>query len=300
MINLTKKILGWILFIGSLSLFYFDFWVGILVHNLFTCLFTFELHKGNLFNPKHSLTKILLPPLIFGLFGVIASVILFGKDNNTTSPKIQKSTFPKFSHNYNYALKGENGFFNIQDDVINKHLLTEIKSDDLMIPLLKRIEDGEIELYELTHITANEGLFKFKYDVSLLNPEDEFYNKIIFGFNSEYDSKGLFRLSEEYIKTHFGGILSELQNQYDELELNHEIFYERFMEENIEGEQWCVPSINDYIRIVNSYGNESHIPIWVSPHLVETYSPHRAFFPVDIIEHGYVKSCGFDLFYREV
>ena len=300
MINLTKNIFEWLLFIGSLSLFYFNFWIGILVHNILMCLFTFKLHKWNLFNPKHSSTKIILPPLIFGFFGVIASIILFGKDKNTTSSKIQKSSFPKFIHDYDYALKGENGFFNLQDDVINKHLLTKIESDDLMIPLFKRFENGEIELYEQTGITATEGLFRFQYDVSLFNPEDEFSNKILFGFNSNYSSEGLFRLGEDYVKTRFGGLLSELQNDYNESELNFEIFYEGFMEENIEREEWCVPSINDYIRIVNSYDTESHIPIWVSSHFEETYSPHRAIFPVEIIEHGYVKSCGFDLFYREV
>lgn len=297
--EMAKKISGWLLFIGSLVLFYFNFWVGLLVHNLMMCVLTFTYYKRDIFNPKHSIVKIILPPLIFGFFGIMGSVMAFGSDNKK-SPSSQKKILSRFIHNYDYALKGGNGLFNIQDDVIKKHNLIRIESDDLMIPLLRRFNDGEIEFYEQTTIEADEGLFRFQYDVSLFNPEDEFQNEILFGFNTPYESEGLFRLTNEYVKTHFENLSLEMQKNYDDSELNYETFYERFIEEYIDGGQWSVPSIKDYLTTVNSFFNESHIKVWVSPHFERAYSPQKAMFPVDIIEHGFVKSCGFDLYYKEV
>lgn len=286
-----SKFFGWLLFFLPIPIFiFFDWKWGVLAYNLIFTIYTFQLYKANFFKKESKVYIIFIAPLLFGLLGTFVVMYKYHKRSESSKKTIPHS--PPFIHNYDYALMGDNGFFSIEKDVLKKHKLTRIKPDELIFPYLKKLQKGEIELYKLVEIVNDNGNFQFKYDVTLYNPEEDIVLNSKLGFNWKYNSSGLFRLSEKY----FHSILEEYLEGNESL--SYELFYESYMEGEIDGPQWNATDVHDFENLINSIYKQSHFPIWVSEPYDMSYRPKMAMFPVVVKEIGYVHSCGFELYYK--
>lgn len=286
-----NKIFGWLLFFLPIPIFiFFDWKWGVLAYNLIFTLYTYLLYKGNFFKEESKAYIILIAPVIFGFLGTFVVMLKYYKEPETSKKTIPRS--PPFIHDYDYALMGDNGLFSIEEDVLKKHNLTKIKHEELIFPYLEKLQRGEIELYKLVEIENDLGNFQFKYDVTLLNPEDHIILKSKLGFDWVYNSSGLFRLSEKYFRS-----ILELYLHGDE-SLSYELFYESYMEGEIDGEQWNTTDVHDFEILINNLFKESHFPVWISEPYDMSYRPKKAIFPIVVKEIGYVKSCGFNLYYK--